>query len=118
MYYMIDIKNNLKGHNMNTVNLIGNITKVPHFIAGNENKKAVAYLTVANNDVREKTVFVEVTVFGKEAEYVNQNISTGARVAIEGKLSQRDKTTKNGDTYKELYVSCNKLTNLSKGREA
>ena len=115
---MIDIKNNLKGHNMNTVNLIGNVSKVPHFIAGNENKKAVAYLTVANNDVKEKTIFVEVTVFGREAEYVNQNISTGARVAIEGKLSQRPKTTKKGDTYKDLYVSCNKLTNLSNNSEA
>jgi len=95
---------------MNTVNLIGNVTKVPHFIAGNENKKAVAYLTVANNDIKEKTVFVKVTVFGREAEYVNQNISTGARVAIEGKLSQR---LKKDTQHKELYVSCHKLTNLS-----
>lgn len=99
---------------MNTVNLIGNVTKVPHFIAGNENKKAVAYLTVANNDIKEKTVFVEVTVFGREAEYVSQKINTGARVAIEGKLAQRPIK---GTQYKELYVSCNKLTNLSINKE-
>jgi single-strand DNA-binding protein len=98
---------------MNTVNLIGNVSKVPHFIAGNESKKAVAYLTVANNDVKEKTIFVEVTVFGREAEYVNQNISTGARIAIEGKIAIRPKKTKNGDTYNEQYISCNRLTNLS-----
>ena len=115
---MIDIKNNLKGHNMNTVALIGNVSKAPHFIAGNESKKAVAYLTVANNDVKNKPVFTEVTVFGREAEYVNKNITTGARIAIEGKLSQRPKKTKNNDTYQELYVSCNKLTNLSNNGEA
>ncbi len=102
---------------MNTVQLIGNIGKVPHFIGGNENKESVAFLTVANNDNKKKTVFTEVTLFGASAEYVNQNISTGARVAIEGKLSQRVKTTKSGDTYHATYVICHRLTNLSPKKE-
>ena len=103
---------------MNTVTLIGNVTKAPHFIAGNENKKAIAFLTVANNDVKNKPVFTEVTVFGRDAEYAKENITTGSRIAIVGKLSQRPKKTKNNDTYQELYISCNELTNLSINREA
>jgi len=98
---------------MNTVQLIGNVTKAPYFIAGNDSKKAIAFITVANNDNKEKTIFVEVTVYGKTAEYVKQYISTGARIAIEGKTDTRPNKTKNGDTYQELYISCHRLTNLS-----
>ena len=103
---------------MNTINLIANVTKVPHFIGGNENKKAIAFLTVANNDNPKKTLFVEVTVFGAEAEYVHKNISTGARIAIEGRIATRPSKTKSGDTYQEQYVACNKLTNLSAKSES
>ena len=98
---------------MNTVQLIGNVTKAPHFIEGNEHKKAVAFLTIANNDNKEKTVFTQVAVYNKTAEYVNSYIKAGARLAIEGKLATRPNKTKSGDTYQEQYIACHNLTNLS-----
>lgn len=98
---------------MNTTNLIGHISDDPFFIPKTEEKSAVAFFSIANND--DKTpVFVAITAFGKTAEYVNSKLKKGARVAIEGKLAQRTKKTKNGDTYRELYVVCKRLTNLSK----
>ena len=99
---------------MNNTNLIGNLTKDTHFIPGTEKKSSVAYMTVANNDDKDSTVFVEVTVFGKTADYVNKNLKKGSRVAIEGKLAQRPKKTKNGDSYIEMYVIGKRLSNLSK----
>jgi len=97
---------------MNNINLIGNLTRDPHFIPAKENKSAVAFLTVANND-DDKTIYVEVTVFGKTAEYTNKHLTKSTRVAIEGKLAFRPSKTKEGSTYDEMYVIGKRLTNLS-----
>jgi len=102
---------------MNNNNLIGNLTKDPHFIAGNkEGKSSVAFLTVANNDDNE-AVYIDVTVFGKTAEFANKHLKKGHRVAIEGKLAQRLKMV-NSQEVKELYVICKRLTNLNHNKAA
>jgi len=98
---------------MNTVNVIGNLTKAPHFIEGNKNKKAIAFLAIANNDNKEKPVFMNITVYGGTAEYVKEYLYKGERIAVEGKIAVRTNKTKNGDTYQELYIACHNLTNLS-----
>jgi len=102
---------------MNTTAILGHITRNPHFIQGNKDKSSVAFLTIANNDDKENTIFIEVSAFGKTAEYAHNNLKKGSKVIVEGKLAQRVKTTEKGLEYTETYLFCKRLTNLSNKKE-
>ena len=79
----------------NKVILIGNLTREPE-LRYTPNGVAVASLSLAinhrykqGNDVREDVCFVDVVVFGKQAESCGQYLVKGGGVIIDGRLSQR-----------------------------
>lgn len=89
--------------NLNKVLLIGRLTKDPQmrtFDSGN----SVCSLSLATNrkfkgrdgDDREETLFVEIKLWGRQAEICEQYLSKGREVFVEGRLvleKWEDKTT-------------------------
>lgn len=73
----------------NSVILIGNLTRVPE-IRYTPNGTAVSDLSIAINEKikdKENTIFVDVTVWDKQAENCCKYLAKGSGVLIEGRLA-------------------------------
>ena len=70
---------------MNKLFVSGNVTKDPEFNGAAE--KSVASFTVAVNENKDDTMFLNAVCFGKLAEVVNEYIVKGTKVCIEGRLN-------------------------------
>ena len=88
--------------NLNRVFLIGNLTRDPELkytqsgLAVCEFGLAVNRTFKTDGQEREETLFVEITVFAKQAETANEYLAKGRPVFIEGRLKLdqwEDKTT-------------------------
>jgi len=88
---------------VNKVMLIGNLTRDPE-VRYTPKGSAVAdiglainrYFTLENGEKREETTFVDVVLWGRQAELAQQYLSKGRPVFIEGRLqldSWEDKTS-------------------------
>ena len=103
----------------NKVQLIGNLGNDPEIITMDSGKK-IAKFNVATNEIyknsegeREtKTEWHRVVCFGKTAEIVEEYISKGKEVAIEGKLSHNTWEDKDGNKRYNTEVICNELLML------
>jgi single-strand DNA-binding protein len=78
----------------NKVILIGNLTRDVE-LRYTPNGTAIAKFGLASNrtykdnvtgENKQETLFIDITVFGRSAEIVNQYLSKGRRVLIEGRL--------------------------------
>ena len=89
--------------NLNKVMLIGNLTRDPE-VRYTPKGTAVAEIGMAinrfytgeNNEKREETTFVDVTLWGRQAEVAGEYLKKGRPVYIEGRLqldSWEDKQT-------------------------
>lgn len=86
----------------NKVILMGNLTKDPE-IRYTPSGTAVANFGLAVNnrfkqgeEFKEEVCFVDIVVFGKQAENTGQYLSRGQGVLIEGRLQQRRWETEDG----------------------
>ena len=111
--------------NLNKVMLIGNLTRDPE-LRHTPKGTAVAEISLAinriwNNDQgqkQEETTFVEVTLWGRQAELAQQYLTKGRPVYIEGRLSLDtwdDKET--GKKRSKLKVIGETLQFLSSGQQ-
>lgn len=87
---------------MNKVILIGNITADPEMRYTQSGTARTQFNLAVNEkwkdkdgNLQDKTLFVKVTVWGKQAETVAQYVKKGNKVAIDGKL-QIQKVEKDG----------------------
>lgn len=71
---------------MNNVNLLGNLTRDPE-LRFTPSNNAVCEFGVAINEGKDKTTFVDVTAWGKTAEFVNQYWHKGKQIALTGRLT-------------------------------
>lgn len=110
--------------NLNKVMLIGNLTRDPE-LRHTPKGTAVAELGLAINRVwkdeqgqkQEETTFVDVTLWGRQAELAQQYLAKGNPVYIEGRLNLDtwdDKTT--GQKRSKLKVIGENLQFLSSGK--
>jgi single-strand DNA-binding protein len=79
----------------NKVILMGNLTKDPE-VRYTPSGAAVASFSLATNrkykqgdEVKEEVCFIDIVVFGKQAENCGKYLSKGNGVVIDGRLSQR-----------------------------
>jgi len=103
----------------NRVILMGNLTRDPQ-VRYTPNQTAVTDLGLAVNRVwydkvsqqkREEVTFVDITVWGRQAEIAGEYLSKGRSVLIEGRLQLdqwEDKDT--GQKRSKLKVVCENLT--------
>ena len=110
--------------NLNKVMLIGNLTRDPE-LRHTPKGTAVAEISLAINRVwnneqgqkQEETTFVEVTLWGRQAELAQQYLTKGRPVYIEGRLqldSWDDKET--GKKRSKLRVIGENMQFLSSGQ--
>lgn len=79
----------------NRIILIGNLTKDPE-LRYTPNGAAVSKFRIAVNtrykqgeDNKEETLFIDIVVFGKQAENCSEYLSKGGQVLVEGRLQER-----------------------------
>src|SRR5215213_1068206 len=88
----------------NKVLLMGNLTRDPQLKYLPSSNTAVAEFGIACNrkfrtaqgEDREEVTFVDVTAFGKQAEVINQYMTKGKPIFVEGRLKLDQWEDKNG----------------------
>lgn len=84
---------------MNSVILIGRLTKDPDLRYISESGKPVANFTIAVNREfqKDKTDFFRIVVFGKPAENCANYLSKGRLVGVSGRLQNNNYETQSGE---------------------
>ncbi|MGV3755830.1 MAG: single-stranded DNA-binding protein [Verrucomicrobiota bacterium] len=110
----------------NKVILIGNLTRDPE-LKYTPKGTAVARITLATNrswktetgEAREEVTFVDIDVFGRQAEVIGQYLKKGRPLMVEGRLKQDqwdDKTT--GQKRSKMMVVLESFQFLDSGKNA
>ncbi len=105
----------------NSVQLIGHLGQDPEIVTLESGSK-LAKFTIATSDSYknakgekvEDTQWHNVVAWGKTADVVENFLSKGKQVAIEGKLTHRAYETKEGDKRYFTEIKCNELLLLGK----
>ena len=108
---------------MNSVVLIGRLTKDPEVRYIAESQTAVATFAVAiDRPVREgqekKADFPRVTVFGRQAENCERFLAKGRLVGIQGRIQTSSYTDKNGNSVFSTDVIADRVEFLEWGEKA
>lgn len=105
----------------NKVQLIGNLGNNPEVIV-TENGKKLAKFSIATNETYKNakgekitdTQWHNIVAWGKTADIVENYITKGKEVAIEGRLTTRSYDTKEGEKRYITEIICNELLMLGK----
>ncbi len=104
----------------NKVVLLGHLTRNPE-LRYTPNGTPVATLGLAINrryrqgeELKENVCFVDVVVFGKQAEHCGQYLSKGHGVLIEGRLEQRRWETEDGHKRSKHEILAQQVTFMPK----
>lgn len=101
----------------NRVILVGNLTRdpeirhIPSGTAVSEIGLAVNDRVKKNNEWVDEATFVDVTLWGRDAEVVNEYLSKGSQILIEGRL-KLDTWEKDGQKRSKLKVICEHMRML------
>ena len=107
---------------MNSVTLIGRLTKDPEVRYISENQMAVASFTVAiDRPVKagqeKKADFPRVTIFGKQAENCEKYLAKGRLVGVQGRIQTGSYTNKDGVTVYTTDVVADRVEFLEWGEK-
>lgn len=102
-YYSFKTKTTRMNNLKNSVRLIGNLGMSPE-VKETANGKKLAKFSIATNESYkdengqkvEETMWHNLIVWGKQADIAEKYLTKGSEVAIEGKLSNRNYTDKDG----------------------
>ncbi|WP_027399462.1 single-stranded DNA-binding protein [Anaerovorax odorimutans] len=103
---------------MNSVILIGRLTRDPEVRYISDNQMAVATFTIAIDRVggkEKKTDFPRITVFGKQAENCERFLAKGRLVGVQGRLQTGSYTNKDGITVYTTDVVADRVEFLQWG---
>jgi len=107
----------------NKVILLGNLTRNPE-LRYTPNGTPVATLGLAvsrryrqGEDLKEEVCFVDIVVFGKQAEHCGQYLSKGNGVIVEGRLQHRRWETEDGQKRSKHEVVAQTVTFMPKRGE-
>ncbi|HAS55312.1 MAG: single-stranded DNA-binding protein [Nitrospirae bacterium GWC2_57_13] len=94
----------------NKVILLGNLTRDPE-VRYTPNGAAVASFAIAVNrkykqgeETKEEVSYIDIVVFGKQAESCGQYINKGDSVLVDGRLQQRRWETEDGQKRNKVEV--------------
>jgi single-strand DNA-binding protein len=105
---------------MNTVNLIGNLTRDPE-VKQTKGGTELASLRVAFNtrapggdgEWGDKSNFIDVTVFGRQVPSIEQYLEKGKKVGITGRLDWREWEDKDGNKRQAIQIIATDVQFLS-----
>jgi len=110
--------------NLNKVFLIGNLTRDPE-VRYTPSGTAIASFGIAVNrnwkdqsgEKKEEVCFVDINMFGRRAEVINEYFSKGNPIFIEGRLRFEQWETKDGQKRNTLRVVAENFQFLGKTRK-
>lgn len=108
--------NRMATSDLNVVNLIGRLTRDPE-LKSTTSGQSVCSLRLAFSSARktaggdweEKSNYVDVTVWGNQADAVGRYMHKGSQVAITGRLDFQEWTTDSGDKRSKVQVVANQV---------
>lgn len=65
-----------------------------------------------DGEQKEDTVFVNVTCWGKTAEYVGENFHKGRAILVEGRLKSDEWETQGGEKRKKLSITADRVQSM------
>jgi len=105
----------------NKVQLIGNLGNDPEIVNLDSGTKLAKFSIATNESYKnaqgEKvtdTQWHNVVAWGKTAEIVENHLTKGNEIALEGKLTHRSYETKEGEKRYITEIKCNELLMLGK----
>jgi len=101
---------------MNTVHLIGRLTKDPE-LKHTQNQTAYCKFSIANNRMagdKEEVNFFDVTTWTKIAENCSKYLKKGSQVAITGRLEQQRWQDKDGNNRNKIEIVAQSVQFMSK----
>ena len=105
---------------MNNVSLIGNLTRDPELrYSTGANQTAICRFTIAVNDgygEKQRTNFIPIVVFNKQAENCDRYLAKGRKVAVSGRI-QTGSYEKEGRTVYTTEVIANNVEFLNSGQQ-
>jgi single-strand DNA-binding protein len=106
---------------MNSVVLIGRLTRDPELSYTPNTQTAVARFTVAvdrpvSKDRERQADFIRITVFGKQAETVDRYLAKGRQVAVHGRIETGSYKNKDGMTVYTTDVIADRVEFLGGGK--
>ena len=103
---------------MNSVQLIGRLTKDPEIRYTTGSQTAlVNFVLAVNRPGKEQADFPRIKIFGRVAEIVNQYCYKGQKIAVEGRIETGSYEGKNGTVYTTDIVA-NKVEFLERKEHA
>ncbi len=108
----------------NKVILIGNLTRNPELRYTPSGTPVASFgLAVSRRfrqgeELKEEVCFIDIVVFGKQAEHCGQYLSKGNGAIIEGRLQQRRWETEDGQKRSKHEVVAQTVTFLPKRQES
>jgi len=111
--------------NLNLVILVGNLTRDPE-VRYTPSGKAVSDLSLAvnrtwfdrqTNERKEEVCFVDVVVWGKQAENCAEYLKKGSPIFIEGRLQLDRWETQAGEKRSKLRVNARRVQFLGRRRD-
>lgn len=100
---------------MNSVTLIGTLTKDPEMRSGGETKVCAMRLAESNGR-KDSSLFINVSAFGRQAETCKQYLSKGRQVAVTGQLRFREWETDEGGKRSEHSIAADRVDFLPGGK--
>ena len=99
---------------MNSVILIGRLTRDPELRYTPNTQTAVAHFTLAidrpvSAGQESQADFIRITVFGKQAETVDRYLKKGSQAAVSGRIQTGSYRDKNGQTVYTTDVIANRV---------
>ncbi|MEW6544529.1 MAG: single-stranded DNA-binding protein [Nitrospirota bacterium] len=108
----------------NKVILIGNLTKNPDLRYTPSGMPVASFGLAINrkfrqgDELRDEVCYVDIVVFGKQAEHCGQYLSKGNGVIVDGRLQQRRWETEDGQKRSKHEVVAQTVTFLPKRSES
>ncbi|RRQ49725.1 single-stranded DNA-binding protein [Maribacter algicola] len=105
----------------NKVQLIGNLGQDPEIVTMENGTKLAKFSLATTESYKnakgekvDDTQWHNIVAWGKTAEIVENYLTKGKQVAVEGKLTHRSYETKEGDNRYITEIRCNELLMLGK----
>lgn len=94
---------------INSVVLAGNVVAEPMARSTSTGKNIASFRLAVNNPINDKdTVFIDVDVWEKQAEFVTTHVKKGSSVSVIGRLKQ-DSWEKNGEKKTKILVVADRV---------
>lgn len=108
---------------INTVALTGRIVRDPETRTTNGGKEVANFTIAVNKRYKPADAdtpdadFFKIICWGKTSEYVSNYLQKGRLVGIEGRLSSRKYTDKDGNNREVVEIVADNVTSLERPRE-